>query len=390
MQIILEKLKHIDLSIIFCYSMLIFIGLFMQLDISSVGPTLSVFKKQFLITVTAIGFSLFIYLFWRIKWLDTLFFIFYFIVLFLLIEVSKVGVETHGAQRALSVNLGFFSFSIQPSLLARLVLVILFARIISHRSEFIEVSGFLPFVKYFFPLLLFTGVYYSLIFKQNHLSSLLTSAFTLISIMFLAKFRKTTIIMLIVIVLLLSSAVLFFQKGGEFRQKRLEDWAKSSLIIRWIAGETDNSGIHTNNLESILCLSSGKFLGTGADGGMGKLKYLHEADTDFIYAIIGEEFGLIGSFLVLFLYMALVFKGLNISSRQSDLFAKLLGYGFCLNIFFNVIIHIGTVTSCFPTTGVTLPFISHGGSSMIANSLAIGVLLKLSTTQEQINVQNDN
>jgi cell division protein FtsW len=379
---IIEKLKQLDLPLIFCYLMLIFIGLFIQLDISSMGATIKVFLKQFLITLSAIGFVLFIYLFLKIKLINKFFYVFYFVVLYLLINVLSKGIDSHGAIRSLTVNLRFFQFSLQPSLLARLVLVILFAKVISKRKEYIANSGLLPFLYHFFPLLLFSGVYYYLIILENHLSSVITSALTLISLLYLAKFRKATLLLLLVLVTIIAGSIISFQEGGEFRLKRLESWTKSSLVIRWVKNTEGIDGIHRNNLESLICLSTGKMLGTSPDGGMGKLDYLPEADTDFVYAIIGEEFGLFGLLLVLLFYMGLVFRGLSISARQPDMFCKILGYGFSLNIFFNVVIHIGTVTSCLPTTGVTLPFISMGGSSMIANSLAIGVLLKLARTQE--------
>jgi cell division protein FtsW (lipid II flippase) len=347
-----------------------------------VGHTLKFFVKQSTIAMTAIFFAMLIYLFWKIKWIDNLFMLFYLIVLGLLIYVLKSGLSTHGAQRLLPVNLSITTITIQPSLLARLVLVVLFAKVIYKRKEYIASAGLIYFFWRFFPIVVYSGIYYYLIYKENHLSSILTSAFTLIALLFLANFRKATIIMLIALVLMMGFFVVKFQKEGSFRTTRLQNWKNSSLIIRWMTGNTDNGNIHKNNLESILCLTTGKLAGVSPDGGMGKLGYLHEAKTDFVYAIIAEEFGLLGALLVLILYMVIVFRGMSISSKQTELFNKLLGYGFSLNLFFNVIIHIGTVTSCFPTTGVTLPFISHGGSSLIANSLAIGVLLKLARTQE--------
>ncbi len=378
---LLNKLRDIDLPLISSYLMLVFCGLFIQLDITSACGDLHFFIKQFLITLASITFCLIIYLYWQIKWFKWTFWIFYILTLFLLIYVLYHGVEVLGAIRVIIVHFLGMKFSVQPSLLARLVLVLLFALIISKREHFIEKTGFLSFLYRFAPLFIYTGIYFFLILKEKHLSAVLTSGFTLISLLFLANIYKYTIILLIVCIVILGYGVIKFQKGGEFRKDRIDSWIASSLIIRSFTGQKSTEGIHSNNIESLICLSTGKLLGVTPNGGMGKLRYLPEPRTDFVFAIITEEFGLIGAAFVIFLFMVLVVKGINISSRQDDIFLKLIGYGFSLNIFYNFIIHIGAVTASIPTTGVTLPFISHGGSSMIVNSMAVGVLLILGKTR---------
>ena len=408
---LLQRLREIDLRMMIFYLLLIICGLFIQLDITSASGTLPYFLKQFLISLTAIFFCVLIYLFWKIKWFKWSFWIFYAITLGLLIYVLYYGEDLLGAKRMMIIDLKVISISLQPSLLARLVLVVLFARVLSRRANLIANSSFVPFVKNFFPLLLFTGVYYILILKENHLSAVLTSGFTLISLLFLANIRKATILILIICVFILGSVVVIYQKsdksnsasqpnsetaqlkteaaikdtseGSNFRIARIESFIESSLIIRWLTGNKTNHGMSGNNRESIFCLSTGKLLGCGANGGMGKLKFLNEPRTDFVFAIITEEFGLLGALFIIFCYLGLVIKGINISSRQKLIFNRLLGYGFSLNIFFNVIIHIGAVSGCLPTTGVTLPFISHGGSSMVVNSMAIGILLILARQEKE-------
>ena len=408
---LLQRLREIDLRMMIFYLLLIICGLFIQLDITSASGTLPYFLKQFLISLTAIFFCVLIYLFWKIKWFKWSFWIFYVITLGLLIYVLHHGEDLMGAKRMMIIDLKVITISLQPSLLARLVLVVLFARVLSRRANLIANSSFVPFVKNFFPLLLFTGVYYILILKENHLSAVLTSGFTLISLLFLANIRKATILILIICVLILGSVVVIYQKsdksnsanktnsetvqlkteaaikdtaeGSNFRIARIESFIESCLIIRWLTGNKTNYGMSGNNRESIFCLSTGKLLGCGANGGMGKLKFLNEPRTDFVFAIIVEEFGLLGALFIMFFYLGLVNRGINISSRQKLIFNRLLGYGFSLNIFFNVIIHIGAVSGCLPTTGVTLPFISHGGSSIVVNSMAIGILLILARQEKE-------
>ncbi|MCF7912231.1 MAG: FtsW/RodA/SpoVE family cell cycle protein [Candidatus Cloacimonetes bacterium] len=410
---LINELRKVDTQMMVYYLLLIICGLFIQLDITSASGTLHFFLKQFFLSLTAIFFCLLIFLFWKIKWFKWSFWIFYLFTLGLLIYVLHHGEDILGAMRVLRVNLIVTSISVQPSLLARLVLVILFARVLSSRENLIANSSVVPFVKNFFPLLLFTGIYYIQILKENHLSAVLTSGFTLISLLFLANIRKATIAILIIFGLILGSFVVVFQKDGKFtfpnmstiarteqttaqsddindelatkqpeekesfRIGRIESFIESSLIIRWITGNKTNNGMDRNNRESIICLTTGKVIGCGANGGMGKLKYLPEPRTDFVFAIIAEEFGLLGALFIIFLYMGLVIRGISISSHQKSMFNRIIGYGFSLNIFYNIIIHIGAVAGCLPTTGVTLPFISQGGSSMIVNSMAIGILLIL-------------
>ena len=130
-------------------------------------------------------------------------------------------------------------------------------------------------------------------------------------------------------------------------------------------------------IQSLLGFHAGGFWGTGLGKGQAKLFFLPEAHTDFIMAVLGEETGFIGVLFVLFLFAWLVFRGLQIAVRCADPFGKRLAIGMSSLIAYQALINAGVVTGLLPTKGLTMPFLSYGGSSLVAVSLACGVLINI-------------
>lgn len=129
--------------------------------------------------------------------------------------------------------------------------------------------------------------------------------------------------------------------------------------------------------QSRAALASGGFFGVGLANSIQKHLYLPEAHTDFIFAIIGEELGFVGALAVLLLFAVIVFCGAKISAQAPDVFGQLLAFGMTLIIGLQAVINIGVVTGLMPTKGLALPFISYGGSSLVASMLAVGILLNV-------------
>ena len=134
--------------------------------------------------------------------------------------------------------------------------------------------------------------------------------------------------------------------------------------------------------ESLLSLSGGKLTGTTPTKGTGKHYFLPEAKTDYIFSIIGEEFGFIGALIVIGLFIFLFYRTIINALRQDDIFLKLAGIGLGMNIFFNAMVNIGVSIAILPSTGVTLPFISYGGTSLLVNSFSVGLLLNISAKKQ--------
>ena len=140
------------------------------------------------------------------------------------------------------------------------------------------------------------------------------------------------------------------------------------------------SGFHLKH--SFLAFGSGGFWGKGLGGSQQKLFYLPEPHTDFIFSIVGEEFGFIGVFIIASLYLVLIFKCLRLALKVKDLFGVYLVVGITVMIGFQALINILVVMGLLPTKGLTLPFLSYGGSSLLLNMICVGILLNL-TAQYQ-------
>jgi cell division protein FtsW (lipid II flippase) len=169
-------------------------------------------------------------------------------------------------------------------------------------------------------------------------------------------------------------------KGAEYRSKRMDIYAKYSLFHRMMDKNTEgNIEGEFQIKQSLISLACGKLFGTGSDRGTGKLYFLPEAKTDYIYAIVGEELGFLGALTVLLIYFTLFMRSFISSNKNKDMFLRFAGFGLALNIFLNAMVNIGVSISALPSTGVTLPFISYGGTSLLVNSVSIGLLLNISS-----------
>jgi cell division protein FtsW len=130
--------------------------------------------------------------------------------------------------------------------------------------------------------------------------------------------------------------------------------------------------------QSVLALSSGELLGVGLGEGKAKLFFLPEPHTDFIFATSGEELGFVGSSAILILFLLLAARGMSIARKASDDFGYLLAFGITFAIFAAVLINAGVVVGLLPTTGLPMPFLSYGGSSLVFSAVGIGMLLNIS------------
>ena len=137
-------------------------------------------------------------------------------------------------------------------------------------------------------------------------------------------------------------------------------------------------GIGYHIIQAFIAFKKGGFLGTGLGNGTQKISRLPEPHTDFIFAVIAEEAGLVGTVLIVLLFLAVLWRGIVIATGAQDNFGRLLAVGLSLMIVIQAFINIGVVTGGLPTTGIPLPFISYGGSSLLANMIAAGILLNIS------------
>jgi len=360
----LEDNKNPDLIIIFVIITLLAIGLIMILSASSVrsynlgGNNFYFFKRQ-LFTVSLGLISMFITMkidyhiyqrFSRVILLLTLLLL--FIVLF-----PGIGQLRGGSRRWLGIgSLGF-----QPSTVAKLGIVVYLAQYLSSKKEKLD-----KFIKGLCPALLVLGIVFLLILAEPDLGTAVTIAITAFILIFVsgAKISHLSILAMSGI-----TAVFYFIFTSDYRRERF-----TAFIDPW--SDPLDSGYHI--IQSLLALGSGGFFGVGIANSKQKYLYLPEPGTDFIFAVLGEELGFLGVFVVLSLYLLFFWRGIRAAFRAPDFFGTLLAIGLTSMIIIQVFINIGVVSATIPVTGITLPFISYGGSSVFIMLTGVGILLNIS------------
>lgn len=366
-----------DHYILFIYLLLIFIGLYMQLNISAVRTSMYFFYKQAIWFVISVGAVFYAFRIVDLNKLRKHTFFLVLITIFLLIAVLIFGAKVKGAVRSIQI----WRFNFQPSLIARLVLILYYAHFLDKKQRLIPESKPLRFLKDFNALIVITALVYGLILAERHFSPLVISGFTLLAMLFLAKIRFQTIFL--IIALFLIGGIIVINSGPAYRSERMKIFRKYSLFFQ---EDQENKYDGSNDYqvkEGLVSLAGGKLFGTGPTRGTGKHYFLPEAKTDYIFAIIGEEWGFFGAVIVIFLYVWLFLRCLISAWRQESLFLKLAGVGLGMNIFYNAMVNIGVAMAALPSTGVTLPFISYGGTSLLVNSLTIGLLLNISSEKKR-------
>lgn len=291
------------------------------------------------------------------------------LVLLALVNYTPLGVTVNEAKRWISI--GFFQF--QPSEFAKPAVVMLLASAFYKSSDVIDSNKMI----YFIPILLMIFMVY----EQPNLS--------------------------MVILLLLTSLVMYLSAGGPLKLlwiglgsgvfaaltaslTHLIKPYQMSRITTWLNPEADPLGAGYNVIQSLVAFATGGFWGVGYGSSKQKLAWLPEAHTDFIFAVIGEELGFIGCLLVIGLFWTFIHRGLLIASRCPDMYGKLLAVGITFSIGFQAFLNMSVASSFLPATGVPLPFISYGGSSLMVSMWMVGILLNISKKRvKKIRVQSN-
>ncbi len=366
-----------DKVVLFSYLALCLIGVVMMLDISSIQSSMINFYRH-------VGYCLFAFLgviltlyfidLEKVRWLNP-FLIFTSILL--LVIVLMLGPNVNGATR--QIRLGFIG--IQPSFLARFALVFFFAGYLATRQEQLRNANARQFFREFLPLIVFAGAIFVLIILEKHLSTLVIGGFTLLGMLIYAGIRKR--LALLILALCLAGGSLVLLKGEDYRWSRIKTYMTYNLFTRQ-GSEGKVAAAEYQVHESLTALTSGSLIGTGMARGRAKHFYLPEARTDYIYTIIGEEFGFLGAILVFLLHALLFFRTFKIAQTQENKYYQFLCAGLAMNIFLNTLVNTGVAMSILPPTGNTLPFISYGGTALMIDSISVGVILNISAKRRLI------
>ena len=278
-------------------------------------------------------------------------------LLLVLVIIPGIGVSINGSRRWLSL----FGLSMQPSELAKYAMVIFMAGALDRRGEALGslLGGVLP-------LLVVPGVMFLLILEQPNLSTGGSILICALIMLFCAGLKKRHMALLSVMGLGVGA---FYAWSAPYRRERL-------LSFRDPFAKMSDEGYQLS--QSLIALGSGGVLGLGLGQGKQKFAYLPYPESDFIFAIVGEDFGLLGCTAVLALFAAFVFAGLRVSLSCRDRYGCLLGAGITSMIGLQAFINMGVVTGILPTTGLPLPFFSAGGTSVTMIMAAAGILLNIS------------
>ncbi len=360
-----DKKNPVDFTLFLSIMILVFIGIIMVFS-ASWPEAMQKFdngywflRKQ--IISASIGFiALIIFMNFDYRYIKKLAFpIFIGAIIMGLLIFSPLGVEEKGARRWLEL----FGFRFMPSDIIKLSSIIFFSAYLSNKKDKIPrlFQGTIPG-------LFIIGISCGLIYLQKDLGTTVVLASTLIAMFFVAGMR----IQHLFILGAGASGLLYYAITSEGNKYRLE------RITAFLDPFADKLDTGWQAVQSLYAIGSGGLFGLGLGKSRQKFFYIPESYNDFIFSIIGEELGFLGASLVIFLFMIVIWRGIVIALKVEDTFACFLTTGITALIAIQALVHIAVATSSIPTTGITLPFVSYGGTSLVIYMAAIGIVLNIS------------
>lgn len=360
-------MRYFNLKILTIVITITFLGLFTIYSNTSQREQVAsqqLFIRQLLWFFFAL-IGLFIFYRWDYRRLWDYVYIIYAITLLLLILVAILGNTRLGAQRWLKI----FWFNFQPAELAKLTTVIFLARYFSQKSVQdmqSSVRSFGIFKSLILPLCIL-ALPILLILEQPDLGSAAMLFFIFLGLVYLADVKLKYLFALLLVFLLCTP--LFWHFLREYQKERLTVFLNPNV---------DPLGAGYTMIQSKIAIGSGSFLGKGwLSGTQGQLRFLPESHTDFIFATFSEEWGFLGTIILLLFYYLLIRWGLEIADKTEDRFGKLLAGGISLSFAIQISINISMTLGFAPVVGLPLILMSYGGSSIVMSYIAIGILLNI-------------
>lgn len=282
----------------------------------------------------------------------------------ILIAVMLVGKTALGAQRWIQIG----PISIQPSEFSKIIMIVTFAAMLEYWKDNLQR------VKDLLPVFLFMIVPTALVMKQPDLGTSLVFFAVALGMLFVAGINVR--IVWGGFIAALAAMPLFWKIMHEYQRNRIRVFLDPEL-------DPLGSGYHV--IQSKIAIGSGLIFGKGfMQGSQSQLSFLPENHTDFIFAVVGEEFGLIGCLVVLLLYAILLYRGVRIAMTASDDFGCFIATGIVSMTIFHIMVNIGMTTGIMPVTGIPLPFMSYGVSALTINMMAVGLLLNIHARRQKI------
>ena len=277
----------------------------------------------------------------------------------MILVLTPLGVSVNGAKRWLGIG-DFFRF--QPSEIMKIALVLATATYVScNYKKLNSWKGYIvPAI-----FLLAVGV---VMYLQDHLSGMIVMIVASVSIIFSSgiKLKWKLIIPIMIVGIALVGVFLF---SDEYRLSR---------VTAFLHPEEDIRGTNWQAAQSLYALGSGEIFGLGLGQSRQKYLWLPEAQNDFIFSVLGEEFGLIGSVSVILIFLFFIYRGFRIAITCKELYGSMLAAGIVSVFALQIFVNIAVVTSSMPVTGMPLPFFSYGGTALFINLCTMGILLNIS------------
>ena len=339
--------------------------------LSTTGNSYTYVKKQLLFAIAGLFVMFFLskvdYRFYK-KYYWYIYFASWIILL--LVVVPGLGYAVKGATRWIKIG----GFQFQPSELTKIGMIIFFAGYLSdHKNELQEFKrGFLKPLAFLIPPI---GILYVI---QNHFSVSLVIGVVVLVIMFMAgcRLKYFLIVGIVGISAILGLLGVMQMKGSEsFRLDRI-----STYFDPW----ADAQGTGYQTVQSLYAIGSGGMFGLGLGNSKQKYLYIPEPHNDFIFSILAEELGFFGCILVIALFAIFIWRGILISMRAKDMFGSLVAIGITTLIAIQAVINIAVVTGTVPTTGMSLPFFSYGGTALLLLLANVGILLNISRSSSKV------
>lgn len=282
-------------------------------------------------------------------------------VLLILVLVPSIGGVKNGARRWLLLG----PISIQPAEMAKLISVIYLAAYLARKEDRLQhfSSGLLP------PLLII-GILSALVLGEPDLGTVVVLALVTGGLLFVGGARMAHLSTLALCAIPIGLALVL---TSEYRRPRL---------MAFLNPSSDPSNAGHQITQSFLAFGSGGLFGVGLGEGKQKLLFLPEPHTDFVLALVGEELGFVGTGIIILFFAAFVIRGFQISTRARIPFGRYLGIGVTTLIGIQALINACVVTGLLPTKGLTLPFVSYGGSSLVVSLTGVGILLSISRDRQ--------
>ena len=278
-------------------------------------------------------------------------------ILLALVLIPGIGSVRNGSRSWFGIG----SFGIQPSEFAKMGLIIFVSKYLTNNKKDMK-----NVIKGVFPILFVILIFFGLIMLEPDFGTAMVIVITLITLIFVSGvkvsfFLKAGLLGIIGIVGIIISA--------PYRLKRIV-----SFLNPW----SDPLGSGYQILQSLYAIGPGGLLGQGYLNSRQKYFYLPEPQTDFIFSIISEELGFLGVLIVTILFLIIFYRGIVIALKKTDLFGKYLSFGLSFGLIIQACLNLLVVVGLIPVTGVTLPFISYGGSSLLISMASIGIILNIS------------